>query len=90
MAPKLEKIREERKTYMEFQSLERELLHMTKIFQAWQYIASQKYTRNAEATLEKGEADLQEIKDSISGNKEQAAQLDAEIAKMIESADSVS
>lgn len=90
MAPKLEKIREERKAYMEFQLLERELQHLTKIFQAWQYVTSQRHTKNAESALEQGEAELQEMKDNIVKNQEQATQLDAEMAEMIKAADAVS
>lgn len=90
MAPKLEKIREERKAYMEFQMLERELQHLTKLFQAWQYIASQKHTKNAESALEQREAELEEMKGHIGKNQEQATQLDAEMAEMIKAADAVS
>lgn len=90
MTPKLEKIRAERKAYMEFQTLERELQHHTKIFQAWQYISSQRYTKIAESALEQGEAELQEMKDNIGKNQEQATQLDAEMAEMIKAADAVS
>ncbi|KAF2889427.1 hypothetical protein ILUMI_16746, partial [Ignelater luminosus] len=82
ITPKLEKLREERAAYLEYQRVERELEHMMGLFQAWLYIESKRNCVTAEKALADGQAKVQQIVDNIAQNKKQANQLEAEVEEM--------
>ena len=39
--PTLKKLREERSAYLEFQKIQRELEHLTKLYLAWKYVCAE-------------------------------------------------
>ncbi|KAK9506498.1 hypothetical protein O3M35_008426 [Rhynocoris fuscipes] len=60
--PKMQRLKEERSQYVEYQRIQREHEHFTRINVAWDYL-------KAEEGLEKTESRLQQLKDNISSLK---------------------
>lgn len=77
--PKLEKRHAERAQYLEFQRIERELLHMLGIYQAWQYFVSQTSVLQANAALVNEMEQIKEIQHAIVDNENMIKRLDEEV-----------
>ncbi|KAF5292378.1 hypothetical protein FQA39_LY03412 [Lamprigera yunnana] len=82
IGPKLDKLREERAAYLEYQRVERELEHMFGLFHAWQFLASKKSYLQAEEALKEGKANVQALHDKIRSNKENANKIEQEVQEM--------
>lgn len=83
MSPKLDKLREERSMFMEFQRLEREIEHMMGLYNAWQFHHTQRSTLKAAENLEKMNCKVQEIQDTIEANKQTSEQIEKEIEVLV-------
>lgn len=90
VSPKLQKLREERMLYLEFQVLERELKHMVERYEAWKYYAIQKDTILAKQTLDNRLAEIQAVQDNIGKHKEAIQKIDQEVAELTSKAQAVS
>ncbi|KAK5648752.1 hypothetical protein RI129_003644 [Pyrocoelia pectoralis] len=82
IGPKLDKLRDERSAYLEFQRVERELEHMLGLYQAWQYMASKRKCLLAAEALQKGQADVQQIHDNIAKNQEEIKETEVQVEEM--------
>uniref|UniRef100_A0A1Y1M3E5 Structural maintenance of chromosomes protein n=1 Tax=Photinus pyralis TaxID=7054 RepID=A0A1Y1M3E5_PHOPY len=82
IGPKLDKLREERAAYLEFQRVERELEHMLGLYQAWQYIASKRNCARAEEALKAGQAHVQQIHDNITDNNQKIKNIESKVEEM--------
>lgn len=89
IAPKVERLREERRVYMEFKRIDRELQHLQAQYTAWQYLQAGKILKKSCRDLEEKEAQIKEIESTIEENKEKAEKIDEEIAE-IQQQDTVS
>lgn len=90
ISPKLEKLREERSMYMEYQRLERELEDMCALYQAYMFFATKRMTSKAAEELAKSEEKIKEIKANITRNKKLGEKIDEEIATLTKNAEAVS
>ncbi|XP_017778380.1 PREDICTED: structural maintenance of chromosomes protein 2 [Nicrophorus vespilloides] len=66
--PKLQKLRNERQAYLEYQRVARELEHMTNLYQSWLFFSSKKKTVMAQEKLSAYEGKVSKIKENIEGN----------------------
>lgn len=82
IGPKLEKLRQERAAYQEFENLARELEHMKTIYQAWQFCASQRNCILAEKALNEGLAKVDNLKGNINQNETEIKNLEKQIEDM--------
>lgn len=62
---------------------------MMTLFQAWQYIASQKNCQIAEKALKQGQSKVQNIEDTIQENNNKIGEIDAEVEAMTQAIQSV-
>lgn len=79
--PKLNKLREERKMYQEFQRVERELENFSAMFTAFQFIQAKRIMHDSLEALEHKTAEVQKIEAKIAVNKERANEIDAEVTE---------
>lgn len=84
ISPKLEKLREERRAYNEFQRIERELQHLTQKFTAWQYIQCGRIVAIALQDLDAKQSLINELHDTIKMNINRTEEIDVEIRSIQE------
>ncbi|XP_025830258.1 structural maintenance of chromosomes protein 2 [Agrilus planipennis] len=82
IGPKLEKLKEERKVYLEYQRIERELEHMNALYLGFQYFATQRASINSQQALEKEQSKLHKMQDEIKNNVAIVKDLEKEIEDM--------
>lgn len=87
--PKLNKLKEERTQYLEFQRMERELQYMLGVHKGWQYHLSVKYTKNAEKSVEDAKMRIDMLEQDIEKNKNDVEQLEENIKNLMQSNQSV-
>ena len=75
ITPTLAKLKEERSTYLEYQKIQRELEHLTKLYIAWKFITAEETAEKANADLGTVNADMQRLNDEIKINEEQIAEM---------------
>ncbi|KAL3287448.1 hypothetical protein HHI36_001919 [Cryptolaemus montrouzieri] len=85
ITPKLNKLKEERAQYLEFQRMERELEYMLGIHKGWQYHLSKVSTNKAENALGSAETKVKDIEQKIENNKNAVAELEKYIENLIRS-----
>ncbi|KAK9888184.1 hypothetical protein WA026_000453 [Henosepilachna vigintioctopunctata] len=85
ITPKLNKLKEERAQYLEYQRMERELEFMLGIHRGWQYHLSKKATTLAEEALENAELKVKSVEESIENNKNSISDLEKNIESMLQS-----
>ncbi|RZC38547.1 structural maintenance of chromosomes protein 2, partial [Asbolus verrucosus] len=79
LTPRLEKLRTERAKFMEFKNLERELEHMLRVYQAWEYFGSQRKMIQAKKALEDEENKLKQIETTMVNHKTEIKDLEVVI-----------
>uniref|UniRef100_A0A0V0G6N5 Structural maintenance of chromosomes protein n=1 Tax=Triatoma dimidiata TaxID=72491 RepID=A0A0V0G6N5_TRIDM len=77
--PKMQRLKEERAQYIEFQRIQRELEQLTRIHVAWEYIQSEKTKEEMESKVLQLKDDLSLIKKSITDSNERIKALELEI-----------
>merc|ERR1712223_268695 len=75
ITPTLAKLKEERSTYLEYQKIQRELEHLTKLYIAWKFITAEETAEKANADLGTVNADMERLNDEIKINEEQIAEM---------------
>ena len=75
ITPTLAKLKEERSTYLEYQKIQRELEHLTKLYIAWKFITAEETAEKANADLGTVNADMERLNDEIKINEEQKAEM---------------
>lgn len=89
LAPKLDKLRAERIKYMEFKRVERELEHLLRLYQAWEYFACQGRTKVAQEELEKEENQVKQVEADIKTKRSKIQEIEEEIVELENRADKV-
>merc|ERR1719150_2254310 len=75
ITPTLTKLKGERSTYLEYQKIQRELEHLTKLYIAWKFITAEETAEKANADLGTVNADMERLNDEIKINEEQKAEM---------------
>merc|ERR1719403_773823 len=80
--PTLKKLREERSAYLEFQKIQRELEHLTKLYLAWKYVCAEEASVKSKDELEKVKQAIKDIATAIKDGEEETKRLDQEIKEI--------
>ncbi|XP_051153235.1 structural maintenance of chromosomes protein 2 [Leptopilina boulardi] len=79
IGPKLEKLKQERMQFVEFQRVERELEHCRRIYVAWRYQKALQDSENANENVLKVKKDLENKQKSIKDGEEEVKRIEIEV-----------
>ncbi|XP_053614104.1 structural maintenance of chromosomes protein 2 [Plodia interpunctella] len=82
IAPKLQKLQDERSQFQEYQKVVRELENLTRLYIAYKYVSAEENAKEAEAKVIEVQDDIQSKKDKIENNKREARHLDEQVAEL--------
>lgn len=88
--PKLEKLRKDQATYIEYQKICRDVDYLTRVHISYKYLQCVKNVENCENTITKLNSEIEKTKESIEKNVEEVAEIEAKIVEIQENLDSVS
>ncbi|XP_052743950.1 structural maintenance of chromosomes protein 2 [Bicyclus anynana] len=80
IAPKLQKLQDERAQFQEYQKVVRELENLTKLYVAWKYVSAEEKAKEAADKVVAVQDDIKGRHDSIAANGRLAQQLDQQVA----------
>ena len=75
ITPTLAKLKEERSTYLEYQKIQRELEHLTKLYIAWKFVTAEETATKADEELATVNADMVRLKETIKHGHEQISEM---------------
>lgn len=67
ITPTLTKLKEERSTYLEYQKIQRELEHLTKLYVAWKFVTAEDSAAQAQDGLKAVKEEEEQKKEEIKG-----------------------
>ncbi|XP_043480727.1 structural maintenance of chromosomes protein 2 [Leptopilina heterotoma] len=79
IGPKLERLKQERMQFVEFQRVERELEHCRRIYIAWRYQKALQDSDDAEKNVSKVKKDLENKQKSIKDGEEEVKRIEIEV-----------
>ncbi|NXN33892.1 SMC2 protein, partial [Nycticryphes semicollaris] len=82
ITPTLQKLKEERSSYLEYQKVVRAVEHLSRLSIAYQFYMAEKTKANSAETLEKMQANIVKLQESLAESEEKLAQLNEEIEEM--------
>lgn len=88
--PKLDKLRKDQQTYIEYQKICRDVDYLTRIHISFIYLQCVKSVENCENTITKLNEEIEAHKETIQNNIEEVAELEQKIAEIQENLESVS
>jgi len=80
--PTLTKLKEERSAYLEFQKIQRELEHLTKLYLAWKFVCAEESAVKTKDDLQNVKKKLEEIQEFIKQGEEEMAEIDVAIREL--------
>lgn len=89
ISPRLEKLRNERESYINYTNIERELITLKKMYDAYLYYASQRYSEHTLKMVQSSEREIQQIQDNITHNEKTIEEITEELCRMSKDADEV-
>ncbi|XP_018012651.2 structural maintenance of chromosomes protein 2, partial [Hyalella azteca] len=88
ITPTLSKLKEERSQYLEYQKVQRELEHLTKLYVAFKFVQAEKLRTTAQTQHDEGKTDLAKLQQSIADGSRQVSELQDQIAQLQQIRDS--
>lgn len=88
--PKLDKLRKDQETYIEYQKICRDVDYLTRIHISHLYLQCVKNVENCETTIQRLNAEIENHKETIEKNVEEIAEIEARIVEIQENLESVS
>ena len=82
ITPTLAKLKEERSTYLEYQKIQRELEHLTKLYIAWKFISAEETAAKADQDLDEVKANMIKLKQDIENSIQKVAEMASQIAEL--------
>ncbi|XP_042643504.1 structural maintenance of chromosomes protein 2 [Tyto alba] len=82
IAPTLEKLKEERSLYLEYQKTTQQIQQLSHVYIAHQFVEAEKIKVSAAAVLKEMETDIQNFQESVAEKEKLMRQLNEEIAEM--------
>ena len=82
ITPTLAKLKEERSTYLEYQKIQRELEHLTKLYIAWKFISAEETASKADQDLDDVNAAMVKLKQDIENSIKKIAEMTNQIAEL--------
>ncbi|TGZ53511.1 structural maintenance of chromosomes protein 2 [Temnothorax longispinosus] len=83
ISPKLNKLKEERTRYVEFQGIERELEHSKRIYLAWKYVAAFNNSQKIEENVKIVQSKIDSKLESIAAGEEEIKNIEAKCAELL-------
>merc|ERR1712106_473971 len=80
--PTLTKLKEERTAYLEFQKIQRELEHLTKLYLAYKFVCAEETAVKTKEELETLKNKLEEIQELLRQGEEEMAEIDGAIKEL--------
>ncbi|NWS73655.1 SMC2 protein, partial [Crotophaga sulcirostris] len=82
ITPKLEKLKEERSSYLEYQKVVRAVEHLSRLYIAYQFVQAEEIKESSAEVLTEMQSNLEKLQESISGTEEMMRQLNKEIVEL--------
>ena len=82
ITPTLTKLKEERATYLEYQKIQRELEHLTKVYIAYRFITAEESAEKLHQDLEKVNDHMAKIQEEIANKGELIKEMEAKVAEL--------
>ncbi|XP_013192741.2 structural maintenance of chromosomes protein 2 [Amyelois transitella] len=82
IAPKLQKLQDERSQFQEYQKVVRELENLTRLYIAYKYVSAEESAKEAASKVTEVQDDIQSKKEKIESNKKEAKDLDKQVAEL--------
>lgn len=89
IGPKLEKLKEERMQYVEFQQIERELEHSKKIYFAWKYVVALRNNEEAEENVKIVQDEIDLKRKKIIDGEEEIRNIEEKYAELLKKKNAV-
>ncbi|KAK3869016.1 hypothetical protein Pcinc_025643 [Petrolisthes cinctipes] len=82
ITPTLSKLKEERTTYLEFQKVQRELEHLTKLYIAYKFVSAQENSERAREEHEGVKGQIDELQQQIANGAREVKELENQILQL--------
>ncbi|XP_044273439.1 structural maintenance of chromosomes protein 2-like, partial [Varanus komodoensis] len=82
ITPTLQKLREERSSYLEYQKVMREIEHLSRLYVAYQFGLAEKTKAHSADVLKEMEGNISKLQEEMIANEEKVKELGKEIAEM--------
>ncbi|TSO98553.1 Structural maintenance of chromosomes protein 2 [Bagarius yarrelli] len=87
ITPAMEKLKEERASYLEYQKLMREIEHLSRLYVAWQFVCAEETKLKSAEDLQQMQSSISELQNSMQKNAERIRELSEEIKVLEKSRD---
>ncbi|XP_072526481.1 structural maintenance of chromosomes protein 2 [Salminus brasiliensis] len=87
ITPAMEKLKEERSSYLEYQKLMREIEHLSRLYVAWQFVCAEETKLKSAEDLQLMQASISELQESMQKNAARIQVLSEEIKALERSRD---
>ncbi|KAJ0173864.1 hypothetical protein K1T71_011013 [Dendrolimus kikuchii] len=82
IAPKLQKLQDERSQFQEYQKVVRELENLNRLHVAWKYVTAEENAKEAEAKVTQVQDEIKTKKEDIKNNEKESKGLDKQVAEL--------
>lgn len=89
IGPKLNRLKEERTRYVEFQGIERELEHSRRIYLAWKYVTAFNNSRKTEEDVKVVQSKIDSKLEGIAAGEEEIENIEANYAELLKKKETV-
>lgn len=83
IGPKIDKLKEERMQYVEFQRIERELEHSRRIYLAWKYVTALRSSEEAEENVKIVQDKINSKLDEITAGEEEIKNIEQKYDELL-------
>ncbi|XP_076874633.1 structural maintenance of chromosomes protein 2 [Brachyhypopomus gauderio] len=87
ITPAMEKLKEERSSYLEYQKLMREIEHLSRLYVAWQFVCAEETKLKSSEDLERMQSSVGQLQEAMGQNEARVRQLGEEIKALEHSRD---
>ncbi|KAI5628196.1 structural maintenance of chromosomes protein 2, partial [Silurus asotus] len=87
ITPAMEKLKEERASYLEYQKLMREIEHLSRLYVAWQFVCAEETKLKSAEDLQLMQSSISELQSSMQKNADRIRELSEEIKVLEKSRD---
>ncbi|KAB5518512.1 hypothetical protein PHYPO_G00166920 [Pangasianodon hypophthalmus] len=87
ITPAMEKLKEERASYLEYQKLMREIEHLSRLYVAWQFVCAEETKLKSAEDLQMMQSSISELQNSMQKNADRIRELSEEIKVLEKSRD---
>ncbi|XP_019410832.1 PREDICTED: structural maintenance of chromosomes protein 2 [Crocodylus porosus] len=82
ITPTLQKLKEERSSYLEYQKVMREIEHLSRLYIAYQFVLAEETKVRSAEELKEMQANIAKLQDSMAENEKKIKELNKEVAEM--------